>query len=202
MLRPASKWFGGLKLTRVSADLSWLTSSIFGPSENAPSGSRRNERLRLIALSMDARRRNGHWSDPGATKPLTILNNTASNGRRAMKSPVVKRSIVIAGHKTSVSLEDAFWRALKEIAITQRLTLSDLVGSIEFSSVSTATCLPPSGCSFSTTSRGGRTTMARQRARLAPRSSWHQWRQFCEPNSKSSGEWIAGGGALGRPRRD
>ncbi len=33
-----------------------------------------------------------------------------------MKSPVVKRSIVIAGHKTSVSLEDAFWRGLKEIA--------------------------------------------------------------------------------------
>ena len=28
-----------------------------------------------------------------------------------MKSPVVKRSIVIAGHKTSVSLEDAFWRS-------------------------------------------------------------------------------------------
>ena len=33
-----------------------------------------------------------------------------------MKSPVVKRSIVIAGHKTSVSLEDAFWTALKDIA--------------------------------------------------------------------------------------
>ena len=36
--------------------------------------------------------------------------------RRLMKSPVVKRSIVIAGHKTSVSLEDAFWKCLKEIA--------------------------------------------------------------------------------------
>ena len=29
-----------------------------------------------------------------------------------MKSPVVKRSIVLAGHKTSVSLEDEFWRGL------------------------------------------------------------------------------------------
>jgi predicted DNA-binding ribbon-helix-helix protein len=48
-----------------------------------------------------------------------------------MKSPVVKRSIVIAGHKTSVSLEDAFWRGLKEIAITRRMTLSDLVGAID-----------------------------------------------------------------------
>jgi len=48
-----------------------------------------------------------------------------------MKSPVVKRSIVIAGHKTSVSLEDAFWRALKDIALYRRTTLSDLVGLID-----------------------------------------------------------------------
>ena len=48
-----------------------------------------------------------------------------------MKSPIVKRSIVIAGHKTSVSLEDAFWRGLKEIAYTQRATLSVLVGQID-----------------------------------------------------------------------
>ena len=48
-----------------------------------------------------------------------------------MKSPVVKRSIVIAGHKTSVSLEDAFWKALKDIAILRRATLSDLVASID-----------------------------------------------------------------------
>jgi predicted DNA-binding ribbon-helix-helix protein len=48
-----------------------------------------------------------------------------------MKSPVVKRSIVIAGHKTSVSLEDAFWSALKDIATGRRITLSDLVGAID-----------------------------------------------------------------------
>jgi predicted DNA-binding ribbon-helix-helix protein len=48
-----------------------------------------------------------------------------------MKSPVVKRSIVIAGHKTSVSLEDAFWRSLKEIAGDRSTTLSDLVESID-----------------------------------------------------------------------
>ncbi len=48
-----------------------------------------------------------------------------------MKSPVVKRSIVIAGHKTSVSLEDAFWKALKEIALGRRATLSDLVAAID-----------------------------------------------------------------------
>jgi predicted DNA-binding ribbon-helix-helix protein len=48
-----------------------------------------------------------------------------------MKSPVVKRSIVIAGHKTSVSLEDAFWKGLKEIASGRRLTLSELVAEID-----------------------------------------------------------------------
>jgi len=48
-----------------------------------------------------------------------------------MKSLVVKRSIVIAGHKTSVSLEDAFWRGLKEIALGQRLTLSSMVADID-----------------------------------------------------------------------
>ncbi len=48
-----------------------------------------------------------------------------------MKSPVVKRSIVIAGHKTSVSLEDAFWKGLKDIAGDRDITLSDLVASID-----------------------------------------------------------------------
>ena len=48
-----------------------------------------------------------------------------------MKSPVVKRSIVIAGHKTSVSLEDAFWKGLKEIARGRDLTLSEMVAAID-----------------------------------------------------------------------
>jgi predicted DNA-binding ribbon-helix-helix protein len=48
-----------------------------------------------------------------------------------MKSPVVKRSIVINGHKTSVSLEDAFWSGLKDIAGSRNLTLSELVATID-----------------------------------------------------------------------
>jgi predicted DNA-binding ribbon-helix-helix protein len=48
-----------------------------------------------------------------------------------MKSPVVKRSIVIANHKTSVSLEDAFWKGLKDIAHDRDVTLSDLVATID-----------------------------------------------------------------------
>jgi predicted DNA-binding ribbon-helix-helix protein len=48
-----------------------------------------------------------------------------------MKSPVIKRSIVVAGHKTSVSLEDAFWKGLKEIAGVRDMTLSELVAFVD-----------------------------------------------------------------------
>jgi predicted DNA-binding ribbon-helix-helix protein len=48
-----------------------------------------------------------------------------------MKSAVVKRSVVIEGHKTSVSLEGAFWNALKDIAATRQTTVGDLVASID-----------------------------------------------------------------------
>ena len=48
-----------------------------------------------------------------------------------MKSPVVKRSIVVAGHKTSVSLEEAFWNGMKEISGLRDMTLSELVGEID-----------------------------------------------------------------------
>jgi predicted DNA-binding ribbon-helix-helix protein len=46
------------------------------------------------------------------------------------KSTVLKRSIVIAGRKTSMSLEDEFWDALREIAKKRGSTLGDLVKSI------------------------------------------------------------------------
>ena len=47
------------------------------------------------------------------------------------KSLVIKHSIVVGGHKTSVSLEDDFWAALREIALRDHTTLSGLVGSID-----------------------------------------------------------------------
>lgn len=48
-----------------------------------------------------------------------------------MKSPVVKRSIVVGGHKTSVSLEEAFWNGMKEISGECGKTLSELVSEID-----------------------------------------------------------------------
>jgi len=48
-----------------------------------------------------------------------------------VKSLVVKRSVVVAGHKTSVTLEDAFWNGLKDIAGGRNITVSELVGAID-----------------------------------------------------------------------
>jgi len=50
-----------------------------------------------------------------------------------MESAVLKRSIIIANHKTSVSLEDQFWSGLKEIAAVKNQTLSGLVAEINAS---------------------------------------------------------------------
>ncbi len=49
-----------------------------------------------------------------------------------MKSAgVIKRSISIAGHSTSVSLEEAFWEALREIARQRGSSVQALVGDID-----------------------------------------------------------------------
>jgi predicted DNA-binding ribbon-helix-helix protein len=48
-----------------------------------------------------------------------------------MKSLIVKRSISVGRHRTSVSLEDAFWDALKEIADKHAMTMSQLVATID-----------------------------------------------------------------------
>jgi predicted DNA-binding ribbon-helix-helix protein len=48
-----------------------------------------------------------------------------------MKSAVVKRSVVIGGHKTSVSLEDEFWIQLREIAGAKQATVSHLLAQID-----------------------------------------------------------------------
>jgi predicted DNA-binding ribbon-helix-helix protein len=52
-------------------------------------------------------------------------------GLTMMKSSIVKRSIVIDGHKTSVSLEDAFWTVLKDIAHAECVAVSKIVADID-----------------------------------------------------------------------
>ena len=47
-----------------------------------------------------------------------------------MKSQIVKRSVRIDGHKTSISLEEAFWSSLKAIALAQGATVAQTVTTI------------------------------------------------------------------------
>ncbi|MCF1503419.1 ribbon-helix-helix domain-containing protein [Afifella sp. H1R] len=42
-----------------------------------------------------------------------------------------KRSVVIAGHRTSVSLEDPFWTELKAMATTRDMPLAALIEEID-----------------------------------------------------------------------
>ena len=44
---------------------------------------------------------------------------------------MVKRSVTIAGHRTSISLEESFWRSLAEIAQTRGLSVAAIVGEVD-----------------------------------------------------------------------
>ena len=70
------------------------------------------------------------WTMPYCSPYFGTMVPTYEAGT-TMKSLVVKRSIVVAGRKTSVSLEDEFWGALREIAGDRHLTLSELVSGID-----------------------------------------------------------------------
>jgi predicted DNA-binding ribbon-helix-helix protein len=68
-------------------------------------------------------------SNDGTLFPFGICCLHAGAG--IMRSPVVKRSIYFGGRKTSVALEDAFWRGLKDIAQARQMTVSHLVGAVD-----------------------------------------------------------------------
>lgn len=48
-----------------------------------------------------------------------------------MPPRVIKRSMVIAGHATSISLEEPFWRALKRLAADRGVSVAALVASLD-----------------------------------------------------------------------
>jgi predicted DNA-binding ribbon-helix-helix protein len=54
-------------------------------------------------------------------------------GNESANARIVKRSLVIAGHRTSISLEDAFWRRLRRIAAERGLSLNRLAAMIDAS---------------------------------------------------------------------
>ncbi len=48
-----------------------------------------------------------------------------------MARAIGKYSVAIDGHRTSVSLEPEFWRALKQIAAVRRVTMGALVSEVD-----------------------------------------------------------------------
>ena len=99
-----------------------------------------------------------------------------------MKSAIVKRSVVIGRHKTSISLEEPFWTALKQIAHAQQVTLSALVSHID-----------GTRDEQSNLSSGIRVFVLRH-SRLAPVAEW--------PSSPDTGSWRTQPALARRARRD
>jgi predicted DNA-binding ribbon-helix-helix protein len=62
--------------------------------------------------------------------PDQFGGNINSSGVTTMKSPIIKRSVMLDGHKTSVSMEDLFWLSLKNVAVERAMPLSKLIESI------------------------------------------------------------------------
>lgn len=62
---------------------------------------------------------------------IVVQDILASDAAGEFNPDIVKRSVVVAGHKTSVSLEDAFWHALKDIARERSISLRSIVAEID-----------------------------------------------------------------------
>ena len=83
-----------------------------------------------------------------STRSVTITSpkrphiSAACGGRKMETSVIKKRSICVAGHKTSISLEDEFWQSLREIADEREETVAQLIAGIdtnrEFANLSSA----------------------------------------------------------------
>ena len=59
---------------------------------------------------------------------MALIEEAAETGST---TAIQKRSVRIAGHPTSISLEDAFWEALRELASDRKMRLSELVEEID-----------------------------------------------------------------------
>jgi predicted DNA-binding ribbon-helix-helix protein len=66
---------------------------------------------------------------PNQTPPKKMTD--APEEVSAFSTRIAKHSLVIAGHRTSISLEDAFWKGLKTIAAADQRSLASLVAQID-----------------------------------------------------------------------
>ena len=68
---------------------------------------------------------------PTNIRDAAMRKSSLHNGHYANKPQNVKRSVIIAGQRKSISLEEAVWQSLKEIADYQDMTLPALVATID-----------------------------------------------------------------------
>ena len=86
---------------------------------------------RLISPLCDFRNGQDFFRKGHGMPQIHCSDVTQLQHRGRQRVLIVKRSIVRGGHKTSVSLEDAFWQSLKKIAVRRHLTLSALLAAID-----------------------------------------------------------------------
>jgi predicted DNA-binding ribbon-helix-helix protein len=59
------------------------------------------------------------------------MEDQQRRAKRGLPSAIIKRSVKVGGIRTSVSLEDAFWNSLKEIAAAQYISVYELISKID-----------------------------------------------------------------------
>ncbi len=64
------------------------------------------------------------------------MDQTGRNGqteklKALFSAPVLKRSVTLNGHRTSVSLEEPFWIEIKSIAETEKVSLNALISKVD-----------------------------------------------------------------------
>ncbi len=68
---------------------------------------------------------------PQATAAGRIRRHSHCKTDAVMSSKIVKRSVQISGRKTSLSLEEPFWKSLEEIAARRGMSVGELAGKID-----------------------------------------------------------------------
>ena len=59
------------------------------------------------------------------------MNRQDKQAGQMLASPKLSHSVAVSGHKTSVSLEEPFWQALREIATARGLTVRALISLVD-----------------------------------------------------------------------
>jgi predicted DNA-binding ribbon-helix-helix protein len=72
-----------------------------------------------------------HWREYDLSRHLFELFNATKLPQTALDVAMIKRSVTIQGHRTSISLEAPFWDCLHEIAARRQISVSALIAEID-----------------------------------------------------------------------